>query len=76
MKKFTGTLYVILYLWSLSLVFKAIDVKQDLAPQEYNFFKENFEMPPWTYNVSIPGNTVTDYPGGLSKWVQSIRYPT
>jgi hypothetical protein len=75
MKIFTGVLYVILYLWSLFHVPKAIDVKQDLAPQQ-EIFKENSGFPYGFIKVDVPGNTVTESPGGLSKWVQNHkRYP-
>ncbi len=69
MKIFTGVLYVILYLWSLFHVSKAIDVKQDLAPQQ-EISKENSGIPHDLIKNSIPGNTVTntitEYPSSLS----------
>lgn len=74
MKIFTGVLYVILYLWSLFHVSKAIDVKQDLAPQQ-EIFKENSGFPYDLIKVDIPANTSTEYPGGISKWVQSHKVP-
>lgn len=71
MKIFTGVLYVILYLWSLFHVSKAIDVKQDLAPQEYNIFKDNLAISFGLIKIDIPANTVTNYTGGIPEWDHS-----
>ena len=69
---------MVLFLWFLSHVYYFRDVPQDLAPWEYNIFKDNSGIFPWSCNISIPGNTVTEDPGGLSKWVQSqsLRRPS
>lgn len=75
MEKFNGILYVALFLWVLSHVYYFRDVKQDLAPQEYNIFKDNiFKDNSEIYlgldliKIDIPANTVTDLTGGISEW--------
>ena len=72
MKKFTGVLYVALFLlWSLSHVYYFKDVKQDLALQEYNISKDSSEICCERFGLikydAPPGNTVTDLTGGISK---------
>ncbi len=74
MKKFTGVLYVTLYLWFLSHVYYFRDVPHDLAPQQ-EIFKENSGFSYGLIKFDIQGNTVTESPGGLSKWVQNHKVP-
>ena len=67
MEKFTGVIYVTLFLWFLSHVYYFGDVTKDLAPHEYNVFQDNLAISLGLIKFDIQADTVTNLTGGISK---------